>query len=282
MIIAMSNQKGGVAKTATTVNLGVGLARQGKKVLLVDCDPQGSLSISLGITQPDESENTLADAYQAAIAEQEPDYSALIRRHSEGADFLPANVELASIEVALVNAMSRETVLRGILEPLRSKYDYILLDTTPSLGLLTLNSLAAADKVIIPVQAQYLSLKGLEQLLATTARIKRRINPGLEIGGILLTMVDRTSFGAQIIDALEENYGGSIRIFDARVPRGTKAAESSATGTSIYSYDPRGKIAEAYTKLTEEVSGWVCGNGFSFGNAGSGQRAAAKSEADIS
>lgn len=255
-IIAMSNQKGGVAKTATSVNLGVGLASQGKRVLLVDCDPQGSMSISLGIAQPDELEYTLSDAFSAAMEEREIDYPALIHEHREGIDFIASNIELSGIEVALVNAMSRETVLRSIIEPMKEKHDYIIIDTSPSLGLLTLNALAAANKVIISVTAQYLPLKGLEQLLATIGRIKRRINPKLEIGGILLTMLDRTNHARDITEVLQETYGNRVEIFGARIPRSVKAAEASAAGVSVFRYDGKGKAAEAYTELTGEIVQW--------------------------
>jgi chromosome partitioning protein len=255
-VIAMASLKGGVTKTATTVNLGAGLARRGKRVLLIDADAQGSLSVSLGVPQPDELDGTLATAFRAAMEERELDLGALIRRHWEGMDFIAGNIELADIEISLVNAMTRETVMRTFSEPLKDNYDYILIDTAPNPGLVTLNALAAADKVIIPVPAQYLPLKGLEQLLKYSAKIKRRVNPGLETGGILLTLLDRTNYAKQIVDALENAYGGTVPIFGARIPRSVKAAEASAAGMSAFGYDPRGKVAEEYEKLTEEVLQW--------------------------
>ena len=255
-IISVSNQKGGVGKTTTTANLGIGLANSGKKVLLVDCDPQASLTVSLGYSQPDELKITLTDLLKKVLLDESFQPTDGILPHAEGVDLLPANIALSGMEVSLVNAMSRETILKQYLEPVRKSYDYILIDCMPSLGMLTINALAAADSVLIPVQAQYLPAKGMEQLLQTIGKVRRQINPSLQIDGILLEMVDnRTNYARDMTALLKETYGGKLRIFDAEIPHSIRAAEISAEGKSIYSHDPNGKVAEAYHSLTKEVLG---------------------------
>ena len=194
-IIAIANQKGGVGKTTTTSNLGIGLAKQGKRVLLIDADAQGSLTASLGFTEPDKLEETLATVMANIIndVEMEDDYGIL--RHEEGIDLMPGNIELSGLEVSLVNVMSRELVMRSYIEQVKERYDYILIDCMPSLGMITINAFACADSILIPVQAAYLPVKGLEQLIKTIGKVKRQINPKLFIEGILLTMVDsRTNY----------------------------------------------------------------------------------------
>ena len=253
-VIGIVNQKGGTGKTTTCVNLGVDLAHAGNKVLLVDCDPQGSLTISLGHPQPDALSVTLADLMGLAINNEPIESSGVILHHNEGVDLLPANISLAGMEVSLVNAMSRETMLKRVLANYSREYDHILLDCSPSLGMLTINALAAADRIIIPVQSQYLSIKGVEQLFGTVARVKQNINHRLKIDGVLLTMVDsRTNNSKEIAALLRETYGGRIKIFDAEIPRSVRAAEISAEGTSIFEHDPGGKVAQAYHALTKEV-----------------------------
>ena len=253
-ITALCNQKGGVGKTVTAVNLGIGLAREGKRVLLADIDPQGSLTASLGYQRPDQMENTMAEILGRVISDepQAPDEG--IIHHAEGVDLLPANIELSGLEVTLVNTMSRETILRDYLNSVRDRYDVILLDCCPSLGMLTINALAAADEVIIPAQAHYLSLRGMEQLIRTISNVKRKINPALEIAGILITMADmRTNYSREIIELLRNTYGSKLRIFDSIIPLSIRAAETSAEGRSIYLHDPAGKVSTAYTALTREV-----------------------------
>ena len=253
-IYTICNQKGGVGKTATAVSLGIGLAREGKRVLLVDVDAQGSLTASLGYQQPDQMEVTLATVMGQVIQDLplQPDMGIL--RHSEGVDLLPANIELSGMEVTLVNTMSRETVLRECLSGIREQYDVILLDCGPSLGMLTINTLAVADQVLIPVQANYLSVKGLEQLLRTISKVRRQINPKLAIAGILVTMADtRTVYTREVIDLLHDAYNGKLRVFDSIIPASIRAAETSAEGKSIYLHDPTGKVAAAYAALTREV-----------------------------
>ena len=253
-VIAVVNQKGGTAKTTTVENLGIGLAREGKKVLLVDTDPQGSLTISLGYPRPDELEITLFDLLNKTINEDSVSAGEGILHQAEGIDLIPANISLAGLEVALVNTMNRERILKQFLEPVKGNYDYVLLDCMPSLGMLTVNALAAADTTLIPVQANYLSAKGLEQLLQTINKVKRQINPKLRIEGILLTMVDgRTNYGREISSLIRDTYGGHIKIFNSEIPRSVRAAEISAEGKSIFLHDPKGKVAEAYQNLTKEV-----------------------------
>ena len=253
-ITALCNQKGGVGKTVTAVNLGIGLAREGKRVLLADIDPQGSLTASLGYQRPDQMEYTMAEILGRVISDepQAPDEG--IIHHAEGVDLLPANIELSGLEVTLVNTMSRETILRDYLNSVRDQYDVILLDCCPSLGMLTINALAAADQVLIPMQAHYLSIKGLEQLIRTISNVKRKINPGLEIAGILITMADlRTTYSREIIELLRNSYGDKLRIFNSIIPQSIRAAETSAEGRSIYLHDPAGKVSAAYASLTREV-----------------------------
>ena len=253
-VIAVVNQKGGTAKTTTVENLGIGLAREGKKVLLVDTDPQGSLTISLGYPRPDELEITLFDLLNKTINEDSVTAGEGILHQAEGIDLIPANISLAGLEVALVNTMNRERILKQFLEPVKGNYDYVLLDCMPSLGMLTVNALAAADAALVPVQANYLSAKGLEQLLQTINKVKRQINPKLRIEGILLTMVDgRTNYGREISSPIRDTYGGHIKIFNSEIPRSVRAAEISAEGKSIFLHDPKGKVAEAYQNLTKEV-----------------------------
>ncbi len=233
-VIAISNQKGGVGKTTTCVNLGIGLARAGKKVLVVDGDPQGSLSISLGNPQPDKLPVTLSDMMEKVLMDEPIRPGEGILHHLEGVDLMPADIQLSGMEVSLVNAMSRETILRQYLDTVRNQYSHILIDCQPSLGMLTVNALAAANRVLIPVQAEYLPAKGLEQLLSTISKVRRQINPKLQIDGILLTMVDgRTNFAKEISALLRDTYGSKIRVFGTEIPHSVRAKETSAEGKSI-------------------------------------------------
>ena len=254
VVYAIASQKGGVGKTTTCENLGVGLAESGKRVLLIDFDPQASLSVAMGWHRPDELDKTVADIMNKVMNEEPIEPGEGILHHEEGVDLLPSNITLSGMEVSLVNAMSRESVLKQYLETVKGNYDVILLDCMPSLGMLTVNALAAADQVLIPVQANYLSAKGLEQLLQTVNKVKRQINPKLKIEGILLTMVDsRTNNAKEVSELIRQAYGGKIKIFDSEIPKSVRVAETSLEGISIYKHDPGGKAAQAYRNLTKEV-----------------------------
>ncbi|MDO5398722.1 MAG: ParA family protein [bacterium] len=253
-VISIANQKGGVGKTTTTVNLGKGLSDMGKKVLLIDFDAQGSLTESLGYSNPDEIPSTISDLMQNVIEDRPLNFKSCVLHNDEGIDIIPANIELSGMETILVNIMSRERVLKELISQLTDSYDYILIDCTPSLGMLTINALVASDEVIIPVQAHFLPAKGLEHLMRTISKVKRQINPGLKIGGILLTMVDRrTNFAKSISELIRNTYGNDLRVFQSEIPLSIRAAETSAAGKSIYGYDKRCSIANAYTKFTEEL-----------------------------
>lgn len=252
--IAVCNQKGGVGKTTTTVNLGVGLAMQGKRVLLVDADPQGDLTASLGWYDADRIDITIASKLSDVINDNLSEPTKGILRHNEGVCLLPANLTLSAMEISLINAMSRETLLKTYLNEIKQSFDYILIDCMPSLGLVTLNALSAADSVIIPVQAQYLPAKGMTQILQTVSRVKKCINPDLKIDGILLTLVDnRTSLARSTAEALRKNFGQHINIYRTAIPIAVKAAETSSKGKSIYAYDPSSTVAKAYANFTKEV-----------------------------
>ena len=253
-IIAICNQKGGVTKTTTTVNLGIGLAIQGKKVLLVDSDPQADCTTSLGWPNNDSLNITLATQMEKVIHDEPIDPCGGILHHAEGIDLIPANMDLSGMEIALVGAMSREFVLRSYLNMVKSSYDYLLVDCMPSLGMLTINALAAASSVIVPVQAQYLPAKGMVQLMKTISKVKKQINPGLRIDGVLLTLFDnRTNLSRTTEDTLRQQYGNILKIFKTRIPVSVKAAEASAVGQSIFKYDGGSRVAEAYAELVSEV-----------------------------
>jgi chromosome partitioning protein len=252
--IFVGARKGGVGKTMTAASLGFGLARAGKRVLCVDCDSQHSLTVSLGAEKPDTLTTTLATVMMEIINERSIDPTAGILHHSEGVDFLPTNSSLTGIELALAPLIGRETVIRQYVDKMKPLYDYIIIDTAPTLDLLTINALAAADSVIIPVAPKYLDALGLELLLKSIAQIRRQINPALVIDGILLTLVDRRSrLTREVIGKIEEAYGGKIKLFAEHIPNAVRAAETSANGVSIYAHDPNGRVAAAYTALVGEV-----------------------------
>ncbi len=256
-IYSICNQKGGVGKTFTALQLAVGLAREGKRVLAIDLDPQGSLSISLGISDPDQLDVTVSNQLEHFLSDN-PDFDPKegILTHQEGVDFLPANIELADMEIALVTAMAREHLLGKYLDLLEADYDAVVIDCSPSLGLVTINALSCSHQVIIPVQAQFLSIKGMEQLFRTLYRVKQKLNRSLEIGGILITMANqRTKDYKETIATLYEKYQEDVRIFESIVPVSTRASETPKRGTSIFKHDPNGKVAAAYGQFITELLG---------------------------
>ena len=253
-VIALTNQKGGVGKTTTAVNLGVGLAKQGNKVLLVDADAQANLTMALGYTRPDDIPVTLTTVMQDIMDDKPFDVQGAILHHNEGVDLLPSNIELSGLEVRLINAISRESILKTCINEVKKNYDYVLVDCMPSLGMLTINALAAADSVVIPTQPHYLSAKGLELLLRSVSKVKRQINPKLRIDGILMTMVmPRTNISKEITASVKSAYGQRIKVFESEIPHSIRAVEATAEGKSIYAYDKNGKVAEAYGKFSKEV-----------------------------
>ncbi len=253
-VISVANQKGGCSKTSVTANLGIGLARAGKKVCLIDADPQGSLTASLGYEEPDSIRVTLATIMMSIINEEELPVEESILHHEEGVDLVPANIELSGLEVSLSNAMSREMILKEYVDQIRDQYDYVIIDCMPSLGVMTINALVAADRVLIPVQAAYLPVKGLQQLIKTIGMVKKRLNKQLSIEGIVITMVDyRTNYAKDITTMLRVSYGNSVGIMESFIPFSVKVAEASAEGSSIYRYSPKCKAAESFEMLTQEV-----------------------------
>jgi len=253
-IIACVNQKGGVGKSVTSTNLGIGLARRGHKVLIADLDSQASQTVSLGWTLPDELPVTIATQL-AKIVENKPfDPHEGILNHNEGVDLIPSSIELSGLEMRMVNAMSREFALRTYLAELRQAYDVIILDCPPTLGMITINALAAAGRVIVPVQPEYLSVIGMTQLFDTVSLVKNQINPDLQIEGVLFTLANmRTNLAKNTVELIKDAYGGSIHIFQHPIPYSTKVKEASAVGKSIFAYEPNGNVACAYEKLVEEV-----------------------------
>ncbi len=254
-VIAVANQKGGVGKTTTAVNLGVALGHMGKRVLLIDADPQGSLTRSCKIDRPDDLDGTLSEIMAYQMTDEPEIYLADDPiRHFESVDLIPSNISLSGTETALFNCMSRESVLKRTIKPLRDMYDVILIDCMPSLGMMTINALVAADSVIIPCEPSYLSVKGLDLLLHSISKVKRQINPDLKIEGVLMTMVDsRTNNARDITRALRDAMGININVFNIEIPHSVRATECPNVGESIFTHDPKGKVAEAYTNLAREV-----------------------------
>lgn len=265
-VIAVCNQKGGCGKTTTSISIGMGLAQSGKKVLLVDADPQGDLTSALGLgLYAEEADFTLADMLMDNISQNFPflevkpfDYEGAIVSHSENnvsVDILPSNLDLSSVEMNLISAMNRESILSKGLAHYKDKYDYIIIDCMPHLGMLTINALASADSVIIPVTPSFLSVKAFHNLTYAVQRVQNELNSNLKIEGVLFTMTDnRTNQTKDIMGSFKKAFGDDVRIFSSSIPASVRASEATNKGQSILVTDPKGKVAQAYKGVVDELN----------------------------
>ena len=251
-IIAVANQKGGVGKTTTAFNLSYNLKERGYKVLMVDFDPQSNLTMSFGEAHPEDLEKTIFHLMMEYIDEKDIEIRDYVLSKN-GLNLIPSSIEMSAMEINLVNTMSRELILKGLIEPLKEEYDYIIIDCMPSLGMLTINALAAADSVLITATPQFLSAKGLELLLQSILRVKKRINSNLQIDGILITMHNqRTNLSKEIIKMISETYSEYIKIYSTKIPTSVKVGEAAYKSCSVGEHDANNKVAIAYKEFTEE------------------------------
>ena len=244
IVMAIANQKGGVGKTTTTVNLGIGLAKEGNKVLMIDFDPQGDMTTCLGVKQADEIENTITKLMFDSVKTGKADCQSALMHHEEGIDFIPSNIDLADFEMQMISVFNRESILKNTINEIKKGYDYVLIDCPPSLGMLSINALAASNEVLIPVQAQYLPAKGMTKLMETIKRVQQQINRDLKITGVAMTMAQQnTNIAKSTIEFIRENYGKHI-----------KSSESQLQGASLYAISNNSKVAKAYAGLSKEVA----------------------------